>query len=105
MESKHLLEIVRVKFQVNAAIFTAFHCISNLNIFSITWDERGALPDIQTSGLHGRVNLVACTGLGESLCPSVSRSLCNTCFFYCIFKILYILGHLRSFRVERVRHT
>ena len=39
-------------------VFTAFYCIrkkfSHPNNFLLTWGERGALPDIQTSGRYGR---------------------------------------------------
>ena len=38
--------------------FTAFYCIkkkfSHPNKFLLRWGERGALPDIQTSGRYGR---------------------------------------------------
>ena len=71
MRSKQLLEIVPAKFQVNAAIsaganpkkvgkmlflqhFTVFKKNSHPNIFLLSWGERGALSDIQTSGHYGR---------------------------------------------------
>ena len=72
MQSKHLLEIAHATFQVNAVIFvgakpkkegkmsflqhfTVFKKKNfKLNIFLTTWSERGALPEIQTSGCYGR---------------------------------------------------
>ena len=72
MRSKHPLAFVPARFQVNAAIsaganpkkvgkmlflqhFTVFEKkFSRPNIFLLSWGERGALPDIQTSGRYGR---------------------------------------------------
>ena len=35
----------------------------NPNIFLLTWGERGALPDIQTSGCYGRAFFFTCQSL------------------------------------------
>ena len=92
MRSKHLLEIVPAKFQVNAAIsaganpkkvgkmlflqhFTVFKKkFSHPNIFLLSWGERGALPDIQTSGHYGRAFFFTYQSLPDRVKRPDSRS-------------------------------